>query len=247
MAREGPSSPSFGGKIFKHATELVLLWVLRLTRRRVLRVGSWMWCQSSICTNVSEEPVASKFTVQLYVRLLSPHYFLIHFFLTHWQNSPLNANGLIGSPIVPLQISIYHVPFSALGPLFYTGNGGISVFSEMYLSNYKKTRTKRQHTSLEMFVCDFHVEIDLNVFIYFQRSRDEANRYSEPHKKERLASTFWRQSLRDIDWYNIRYCYNIPLSSGSGFATVHMSSDDGKSMVESKWSTTLQTILEDKL
>jgi hypothetical protein len=116
-----------------------------------------------------------------------------------------------------------------------------AVFSEPDLSDHMKTQTQKQNTSLEMLVCDFRTEIRLIVSINFQRSTDEKKRYSEPYKKEHLASRFRGQSIRDIDWYNIRHCHYIPPSSGSGYAAVYMSSHAGKIMVESKWSTKLET------
>jgi hypothetical protein len=155
------------------------------------------------------------------------------------------TTGYTGSPIVPLptSISMYLClcPFNSS-----TLKMDAFVFSETYLSKYQTTHTKRRHTFLEMLICDFNIGTDLNVFIYFQRSGDQANRYSEPYKKERLASSFWRPSLRDIDWYNNRHCYNIPLPSGNGFAALYMSSRIGTHMVESKQSMKLETLPEDK-
>jgi len=160
--------------------------------------------------------------------------------------APLMPTGYAGSPKVPLPISIimYHCPrpFNSS-----TLKMEAFVFSEIYLSKYQKTHSKRRHIFLEVLICDFNIGTDLNVFMHFQRSGDQASRYSEPYKKERLASSFWRRSLRAIDWYNNRHCYNIPLSSGNGFAAVHMSSRVGTHMVESKKSMKLETLLEDKL
>jgi hypothetical protein len=111
------------------------------------------------------------------------------FFLPTDKLAPFMPTGYTGSPIVPLPISIimYHClrPFNSS-----TLKMEAFVFSEIYLSKYQKTRTKRRHTFREMLIRDFNIGTDLNVFIYFQRTDDQANRYSEPYKKERLASSF---------------------------------------------------------
>jgi hypothetical protein len=94
-----------------------------------------------------------------------------------------------GSPIVPLPIPIimYHCP-----RLFNSSYLEMEAFvlSKIYLSKYQKTHKKRRHTFLEMLIDDFNIGTILNAFIYFQFSGDQANRYSEPYKKECLASSF---------------------------------------------------------
>jgi hypothetical protein len=147
--------------------------------------------------------------------------------------APFMPTGYTGSRIDPFPILfiMYHFPRQFNSS---TMKMEAFVFSEIYLSKCQKTHTKRQHTFLEMLIRDFNIGTNLNVFIYFQRSGDQANRCSKPYKKECLASSFWRQSLRDIDWHNNRHCYNIPLSSGNGFAAVHMYSRVGTRMVDSK-------------
>ena len=103
--------------------------------------------------------------------------------------TPFMPNVYTGSPLVPFPVSI--VMYHSLRPFnTYTLKMEEFVFLEIYLSKYQKTHTKKRHSFLEMLMRDFNTGTDLNVFIHFQRSGDQANRYSEPYKKECLASSF---------------------------------------------------------